>query len=234
MQEQDGRDKKQIEDSRKGLPTEASLRELGVILQDDHLVEVERFFDGRMRSESWIYGYSIVFEDADGNTQIRYLKEKNIISIGGDLTFKAETHRKRFEHIEGLGVPIPKTYGVRNAALYQEFIVNDKTQMAFDEIKKNESPERARDLLDQLIRIAAAIDSAGYRNVGFLTDLIFDGDRDMFVLIDTGEDLGDPDPKVRASNCRQALERAFPAHGDYVSERYAELRGSIEERSCLA
>lgn len=202
---------------------EQELKELGVLSEDENLIQADRFFDSGKRSESWIYGYRVLVEDGENNLQIRYLKEKHSISMGGDNSFKVEQQAERIAHLESLGVPVPKTYGAKKGALYQEFIVNDKTEEAFTEIRQGDLTDEAKQKLDQLIDIAVKIDSAGYTNTGFLTDVLYDGNGKRFVLIDAGEDLGAPSSDTNTKACKNALTKKFGTHGDYISDAYNKL-----------
>lgn len=209
---------------------EQELKELGVLSDDENLIQADRFFDSGKRSESWTYGYRALVEDGENNLQIRYLKVKYSISMGGDNSFKAEQQAERIAHLESLGVPVPKTYGARKGALYQEFIIDDKTEEAFTEIRQRDLTDEAKKKMDQLIDIAVKIDSAGYANTGFLTDVLYDGNGKRFVLIDAGEDLGAPSLDTNTQACKNALLKKFGKQEDYISDAYNKVIANSNEK----
>jgi len=204
----------------KCFPSTEKLQDLGFIDQGEQVVTIERVFDSGMRDESWIYGYRVDYIDANGEVRSKYLKEKNIISMGGALAEKAQAHANAFAYLESLGIPIPKTYGVRGATLYQDMIVNDQTQDALLRIDGPEFNPDNMGILDQLIAIASKLDQAGYLTINFLNDLIYDGDKGQFYYIDAGFDLGSPGEMQTIKSLSTLIDR-FPRHAGYIKMNYS-------------
>ncbi len=197
------------------IPSEKFLREIGCISEDETVISIGRFYDSGMGNESWIYGYEISYSDKKGNLRKKLIKEKNLISSANDLSFKAQLHAKRASQLDSAGVAIPKFYGVRKASLYQEFIRHDRLEEALNTIKKGPDAEAKR-LLDQLIYMAKALDRAGFRPIGFLSDLVYDSDTQRFLYIDYGYDLGDKQKGLTDHSVKQLAAR-FPRFEKYIS-----------------
>ena len=218
-------------------PKEETLVELDVISGEEKVVALQRIYDSGMRSESWIYGYQLTYLDESGNLQIKFIKEKRIISMGGALELNAQKHYKALETLKEIGIEIPETYGVSGATIYQEFVVNDQTQQVLDKLRQ--TPELSEDelkLLDQLIDIAARLDSTRALTLNFVGDLLFDADRDQFLYIDAGYDLGEinkfvsgeiKEGQTPVANAFKTLTQKLRKHKDYIEQRYFEIRLSL-------
>lgn len=205
-------------------PSELALRNLGVIDENDRILKIVRIYDSGMRSESWIYGYQISYLDKSGNSQIKFIKEKHIIAMGGALELRALRHHKNLAVLRKNGIRTPETYGVVGATLYQEFIVNDKTQEVLDRLRRSSDLSTSdRGLLDQLTDIAAKLDHAGALTLGFIGDLIFDADRGQFLYIDAGYDLGELSGHP-TKNALNTLTGLFRKHRDYIYSSYSSLQ----------
>ncbi|MBU1000374.1 hypothetical protein KKE78_03205 [Patescibacteria group bacterium] len=217
------------------IPAEALLYNLNVVNPCEQILGMSRIFDSGMRSESWIYGYEISVRDPSGKDSVRYLKEKNIICMGGNLEEKAAQHMRRALHLQELGIPQPITYGVRRATLYQEFVPTDSTPETFEKLSKNHAvTEESIRLMQQLIIIGTTLDEAGYKPLNFLADLLFDPKTGRFIYIDTGSDLGDPNPQLPVCyNSQVVLLRRFPQHHGYILSRYAECMSEKPSLECV-
>ena len=142
--------------------------------------------------------------------------------MAGTLELRTQKHFERLKQLESLGIKVPKTYGVSGATIYQEFIVNDKSQEVIKGLRQTKTlSEKDKQLLDQLIKMAAILDHEGYRTLDFLGDVIFDADREVFLYIDFGFDLGDKGEKASTS-ALENLIREFRNHKEYIGQRYLE------------
>ena len=208
-------------------PSEIALKKLGVLSENDRILEMVRVYDSGMRSESWIYAYQITYFDELGNLQIKFIKEKHIISMGGALEIRAKMHLENLERLRKIGIKTPETYGVVGATLYQEFVINDKLQEVLDRLRRSSDLSISdRDLLDQLIGIAARLDNVGALTLGFTGDLIFDADRGQFLYIDAGYDLGEISGQP-VTNAFKTLTQDLKRHKDYIEQKYLEIKTSL-------
>ncbi len=217
-------------------PAEENLKRLGIVKEDHIIVAIDRIYDSGMRAESWIYGYQLLYLDGEGQLQTKYIKEKHIISMGGNLELKAQKHYKALETLKEIGIEIPETYGVVGATLYQEFIVNDQTQEVLEVLRAPELSDHELKLLNQLIDIAARLDSVGALTLNFVEDLLFDVDRNQFLYIDAGYDLGEinkfvsgeiKEDQVPVTNAFKTLTQKLRKHKDYIEQKYFEIRLSL-------
>lgn len=203
-------------------PSAEFLTDLNILTTTDQLVSINRFFDSGRGSESWIYGYELTYTDSDGVLKQKRIKEKNGISMGGGNTKRMEEQLDRVHHLESIGIPVPETYGARKASLYQEFIVNDQTDEVYRSLNKDELNDVDIARMDQLIDIAARLDIAGYFDLDYLRDLMFDGDKNKFVFMDVGSDLGARREGYVSEKARETLETRFRKHKDFISSRYSQ------------
>lgn len=208
-------------------PTEQVLRNLKILDRNQKLNSIQRFYDSGMRSESWIYAYRLTFLDRFGNKQTKLVKEKNIISMGGALEQKAQRHLQSFQKLTEIGINTPHTYGVDGASLYMDFIEDDRTEEALDELQK--TPSSRNDKLEQLIEIAARLDKSGYLTQNFIGDVIYDGDSEKFLYIDAGYDLGEATDES-TNSAHRTLVSTFRRHSDYIDSKYWEIRQSLQQR----
>lgn len=205
-------------------PIEQALKAVGVINFRDRVVDCRKIFDSGRSGESWVYGFLIRL----ANNKKFHIKEKNFISIGGNLEVQAQTHFERFQRLQGYGIKIPKTYGAFGASLYQDFIVNDKTVEIYRKFKKEEQlGHHEAHALDDLIGIGAKLDSLGYCPLNIVKDVIFDGDQKAFFLIDVGYDLGVP--QGRPGNLAlNTLLQNFPKHEERIRKAYGIKKPLLE------
>ena len=212
----------------KSYPSEEILRHLAVLKEKDQMIEIARIYDSGMRSESWIYGYQITYFDENGYRNAKFIKEKHLISMGGALETRALKHYTNLGKLGRIGIPTPETYGVVGATLYQEFIVNDKSQEIFERLRQStDLSDDDRILLDKLIDIAARLDHAGAPTLGFTGNLIFDADRGQFLYIDAGYDLGEIDQEQQVTNALDTLSEKLRNHKDYIEQKYFEVYISL-------
>lgn len=210
----------QVSETSRQFPSSETLLSLGFIENGDYTVSIKRVFDSGMRSESWIYGYSINYIDKKGNIHTKFLKEKNIISMAGGLREKAERQAARIRQLELIDIKTPRLYGVREATIYQEFIPLDTTGDVFVGMQKTLSlDERTKNLLDQLIDIGYSLDRNGFNPLNFLNDLIFDNQIGQFLYMDTGSDLGDF-TGIPTKSCLKTLTQKFPEHVAYINAAF--------------
>ena len=208
-------------------PDEEKLKSIGVLKINNRLVSVNRFYDSGMRSESWIYGYEIQFADETRSIKSKFIKEKNIISFGGNPIRVAKKQYDTLLDLQRLGIEVPKMYGVDGASIYSEFIARDQTTNVVSKIKNSISID-TREPLDQLIQIAVKLDQAGYLTLNYLGDLIYDADRTRFLYIDGGFDLGAKQDKPVRRAFRTLLE-TFRIHREYIETRYNQLTANIRK-----
>ncbi len=199
------------------MPSDETLRDLGIVGDKQEVLSIQRIFDSGMRSESWIYGYKVaVLDPTNTSVQYVYIKEKNMISFAGGLGQKASIHNRRMEEIKSIGIPVPQNYGVRGATHYQEFIVNDHSERVINSIASNPlSDDIIRTYLDQLLFIAKRLDASGYQTINFIADLVFDVDNQGFKYVDFGSDIGDKTEHPTTS-ARDTLLQKFPMHRQYI------------------
>lgn len=203
-------------------PSESLIRRLGIIDQSEEVLTIERVFDSGRGSESWIYGFKLLTRSEDGQIQIKYFKEKNMISLGGDLKEKAIREYERAQELKALGIKTPRVYGVKGASVYEEFIQNDTTSQILESIRKGHVTDAfVRQNLDQLIEIATALDVNGYNTLNFISDLLFDNESESFLYIDFGTDLGEKGNIPSQSSLNILLTR-FPSHSTYIINKYKE------------
>lgn len=208
------------------LPSEELLKRVNVLQVNEQLQNIRRIFDSRQRSESWIYGYDVRANGPEGEIR-KLIRERNTVSFGFDLVGKTDRYRAKTEFLASIGIPTLKIYGQDRATLYQEFIEEDFTKEAFRLMRTQPTSPIALDLVDQVTSIAARLDIAGFNDSRcFLSDLLFDANRGKFVMIDAGEDLGDPS-SIPTDRSYQQLLQAFPAYQSYLVKAYEQALDSI-------
>jgi hypothetical protein len=196
------------------LPKEATLHDLRILPHDHAITSLTRILD-RRGGEGWIYGYRADSTDPNGNANTTHFREKHIISMAGDLEFKAQQHYRKMREVESQGIPTLKGYGVRGATVYEEFIPEDGTHIALNKIQTRNIDEQGLTYLNQLIDIAVKLDAAGYPAHRFYREFIFDPRREMFLLVDAGQDLGMPTNKP-SDRCRKTLINDFRHQAAYI------------------
>lgn len=182
----------------------SDLRFAGVVPPSEKIISANRFFDSGRRAETWMYGYEVVSSDIEGNETKRLILERNLISEAGDLSYKALMFYKTSLDIAELGIPIPKTYGVKGASIYQDFIEGECAEEVLKRLKANRDPQ----LLSQLQNIAHILDSNGYAVENFTRDLVFDPSKGIFLYSDFGWDFPKPENHPVRTNSSH-LERMF-------------------------
>lgn len=201
-------------------PSYEILRSINVISEKDYLISVKRIFDSGISSQSYIYGYSINYLDEKNDNKTIFLKEKNILSFAADLKEKAAQELARIEKIKSIGIPVPKTYGLICATIYQEFIVSDLTEEMLTRIQKTPTLDtQTKYILDQLINIGSILDKNGFIPLNFLNDIIFDGSKNQFLYLDGGNDLGDS-TGVPQKCSQETLLQKFPEHTEYIKTKF--------------
>jgi len=182
----------------------SDLRFAGVVPPSEKIISANRFFDSGRRAETWMYGYEVVSSDFEGNQAKRRILERNLISEAGDLTYKALTFYKTSLEASKLGIPIPKTYGVKGGSIYHDFIDDECAEKVLKELKTNPDPQ----LFAQLQNIASILDANGYAVESFTRDLVFDPSKGVFLYSDFGWDF--PKPKDHPVNTNSShLEKIF-------------------------
>jgi tRNA A-37 threonylcarbamoyl transferase component Bud32 len=147
-----------------------------------------------------------------------------MISMGGGLQQRALNEATALRRLGQLGITVPLVYGAYKAAVYREFIPEDKNKEVMWGIKKGDiSDPQTKQQLDQLIGMAEKLDRFGYNALGFTNDTVFDPRQGKFVLIDPGFDLGSESGKITATSHRH-LNGFFSHHTDYIDKRYNEMR----------
>lgn len=209
----------QLKQNAKNLPSDELLQDLGFLPPTERFIFAERIHDSGMRGESYICGNRIASMNNHGDLINRYLKEYHVISLGG-CSEKARDLQKRYDELDALGVLQPKLYGVRRAALYRDYILNDGTTGAIRDLAQaNQLSHEQRRYLNQLIEIGAKLDRGGFKPLGFMGDVIFDDDKKKFFFSDLGFDLGGSTDTL-SSVCLKQLVSRFPAQQEYIAEKY--------------
>jgi len=207
-------------ESAHNFPNEDDIKHLGIINEADTLLSILRFYDSGMRAESWIYGYEVTYQTQEGAIKSKKFREKNMISMGSDLEGSARIHVDRYRQLNEIGVRTPRIYGAKRATIYTDFIENNQTKEVLEnlELQKRLTPN-SRKVLDQLIVIAARLDTAGFSPLNFINDLIYDGNTGQFMYVDVGFDLGEKGNQ-RTSNSKNILIKRFPGHETYIKKEY--------------
>lgn len=206
-------------DTKRLMLEEKTIRQLGIVPPEAEILTLKRIFDSGRRSESWIYGWEAIVYHPNEGIKRKYVKQKNLISFGGAIEVKTEKEYKRMEAIEKLDIPQLRRYGFIRGGIYQEYIVNDKTEDTLRQLGQNALTEENQTWLDQLISIAKKLDQAGYAPLNFMADLIFDGDKGQFFYNDFGSDLGDPGDQPTHYAKNQLLQH-FPRHQEYIKHSF--------------
>lgn len=199
--------------------SDRTLRELGVFTNGEKVQSTSIIFDSGMRGESWIYGYAIQYQDANGNSGTKYLKEKNILSSGFCIEAKTQEQGRRMVELTELGIPVPHTYAIKGGTIYQDFIPEDRTTTTLSSIEGLELNDNTRCLLNQLVDMGARLDSAGFAVADFLRELIFDYNQNQFLFMDFGFDLGTRS-NTSSQYCLRTLLRRFPQNQEYIKNAY--------------
>lgn len=212
------------------LPKEDTMRNVGFLSEGETLLSIEKVFEGR-GAESFIYGYRVYVIDADGEVKPKFLKERHVVSMGGDLVGKARDQEKKVLNLQDIGVPVQRYYGREDATLYSEFIPHDGREGIMDKIKRAENIDQnghydERQGLDQLIEIAVRLDKAGYHPLDFTRDLIYDEDYQRFVYMDFGFDLGSHHNDESRSSLG-TLTKKFQHHSSYITSKYQQVKSSL-------
>lgn len=203
----------------RGYPSLETLRGLGMLSLDEILTGETIIFETR-GGESFVYAYRLDFVNPPTSLPgSRLIKAKYLISMA-NCTEKAENQYRRIRLLEESGIPVPRTYGEQNATIFQEFIPNDQTAAALSRITQVPVIHEIIPELDQLTAIALGLDRLGFRPRNFIGDLIFDGDRKQFLVMDTGEDLGPAQPNNSTSTSLSQLSRRFPIYESYIKQQY--------------
>lgn len=210
-----------IERTNRFFPSGKLLQRLQFLGVDEELISIQRIFDSGRMAESWIYGFEVKYKDKDGNLKTKYLKEKNLISAGGDLSYKTEVQERRFREVGQMGIPIAPFYGRDGASLYFDFIREDGAAEIYNRINREDLSVETKGPLDQLINIAQKLDSRGFRPLKLLDEFIYDALSGSFYLVDVGIDLG-PNGTDKTTKSLDALTSRFPSKAEYIRGQYAE------------
>lgn len=128
----------------------------------------------------------------------------------GNSQGQAQARVKRLMFLNERGVKIPRFYGLKNADIFEEYILHTcDANEAIKEIKSHQcSQEHRFELLSQLTQVASVLDKEGFVPVGsFWSNLIYDGKNLYFV--DTGSDLGNPNKEKSSNRCKKQLLQVF-------------------------
>lgn len=137
---------------------------------------------------------------------------------------------ERFTLLSTLGVPCPEIYSAHKGVLYQEFVPDDLLTCW-----KKASISNQRELLLQLVEMAAVLDACGFKPISFLNDVLLRGG--VIYLVDAGSDLGTWDFLNSSETSRMSLEQSSFVTPTYLGElqtryesRFARARTSIASR----
>lgn len=174
---------------------EEFIRDTGIISNTEQIISVIKMSEFiRSGSESYFRYHRIIFQDQDGKIGSRLVAQKAIVSLSG-IEDRVRVRIERLKLLREQGIKTPKLYGVKGADIFEEYISGERpVAEAIAIIKSSDSPRDVRiNLLSQLVKIARVLDDNGFIPVDpFYDNLIFDG-KD-FYFVDTGHDLGGPNP----------------------------------------
>lgn len=201
-----------------------ALLDLGIVVDGETVARSELIYDSGMRAESWNYAYRLTIQNESGEEYSREIFQRNIISMGGDLSYKAQQFYEKLQALERNGIPTIPTFGVRGGTIYQEKISNGM-HLAIKNIEElgTEAPE-----FGQLVDMCARLDHVGFTSMNnFFGDAIFDRNRNMFMFVDVGWDSG----AVGGRNGIQYhndLINKFPHLEDEITEVYQTTRDALD------
>jgi hypothetical protein len=173
-------------------------------------VSAERLFNPyRAGSEVYLTAFSILCQDNDGVPQTKFIAQKSIVSFGNSEA-SAQSRVRRTKFLQSQGIKTVEFFNLDGADIFEEYIPDAKdSQEGIAVIKSDRYPQEHRiELLSQLVRIAQALDQNGFKPVGpFFSDLVFDGK--TFYFVDTGWDLGEPNPHSPNNESKNKLISRF-------------------------
>lgn len=176
----------------------------------------------RTGAESYCAVDIVVYVDLDGAIRAVPIVKKAIVAgeMGGEGALGRATlaRTKKLEELANDGVPVAHIHGVdaKSAVIYEKLYCGN-ADATYESMKLDH--ELAAIYLPQLVIIAKILDEAGYSSIGFLRDLIFDGDQ--FLFIDGGSDVGNKGETAKdAKKSYGALIRKFPQYSSEIDSLY--------------
>ena len=169
-----------------------SLRQLGLAhsIQTPKITVEQDWF--RSGSET----FSLYFSISDGSEK-HWLVLKACVAAGSmadSVEAIAERWLQRRHYLAENGIQTPRLYAYHEALFLEEFI----PFRLVDVLSANPS----RELILEIVKIAASVGGLGFHPIGFFHDLLSRGED--VVVVDFGEDLGDisncPNEQVMLSN----------------------------------
>ena len=144
----------------------------------------------------------------------RHVIAKALVSFGTTPEVMMSSWLRRRTILTSLQIPVPRLFGAFQGTLYEEFIE--------DEL----SPESllVTEVLEELGRIAAVLDRAGFATLSFMADLR--RREKKLYYIDFGFDLGEPG-NAPSSNAKSQLESKLThAQRDLALQSYNNYFGA--------
>ena len=174
------------------------LKKLNIINSNEKLLSYEEVEGWRVGgAETYIAFAKVRLRDINGNEYERPFIAKAIITT--PIKEVVESWLRRREILQKMGVKIPKLYAYHSGTMYLEDI-----PYTAKEVLNEAEGEKREILIRKLAYIAAALDTAGFRPLGFLRDLRSDGEE--FYYADVGEDLGEPSGEPNEISRNQLME----------------------------
>jgi hypothetical protein len=173
----------------------------GVIQDSESLVGLRDKSEWHRGGAQTFIADSVVIVAGDSGVQDpgheRQVIAKALISFGSPPGMLMASWLERRETLAALGIPVPQLFGAVSGTIFEEFIEDDLSPKSF----------LTPGMAEELGRIAAVLDAAGFATLSFLADLRRRGT--TLYYVDFGADLGSPGD-VRSSNARRELELKLP------------------------
>lgn len=196
------------EHNSKSILNENALSVLGILLPNEQLINVKQVMDyGTGESWNCIYHVSIIEEG--GHRRDLIVRQKNLLSVGGDLQANAEEHYARLSLLSRSGILVPKLYGAHEGAVYADYVGKDMSTNIYDKLQRGIWDEESREAIIQLVRIGKKLDEVGFSATDFLADLIYSEKTSKFYYVDGGSDLGARQKNLSKSNLETLYRRFY-------------------------
>lgn len=190
--------------------TEEFARETGMVREEEELISIESTGEfTRSGYETFLKKHRITFLDASGEMGSRLVAQKAIVTLSS-IEVRIKDRVEKSELLRSKGVKTPRIYGTKGGDIFEEYIEGERpVSEAINIIKSNSAPREVRiNLLSQLVEIAKVLDECGFAPVGlFYDNLLFNG-KDLY-FVDTGTDLGSPNPRKKNTFASEQLAKVF-------------------------
>lgn len=202
-------------------PFEQLFVNLGIMTKGERVTTCELLLNTH-GAESFVLGYKFVFASGS-DRRIQHIKETCVVSPFTSLDRLARDMLARADKLAEIGVPIPKIFGFKDGSIYSEFIPVDNKDNVIESIRRLGLTGVTHHALIQLVEIARKLDSVGFHPLDFIGDLIYDPEREIFLYVDFGSDLGHCDGTV-GTNCLSTLIQRFPALSEHIKKTYTRFQ----------